>query len=244
MASELAVGPMDIDNSSELTKRLGVHNKAHKLLERHAKNFPPELAAWQIAPVDRERTLALDLDEVKTAALRVPGRRRFLADDDEVESASVHENSNGERAVVLLFRKDRSGRSAKGVIEYDDLTDSVEAYETEQAKQRGEAPTSVVAGDEEAAQALRDAAEQIKALQAQLEEAKDEAEGASDPEPFEGYADENAPDVIARLKEGGREEFGTAGLERIREYEVAHDNRKTVLEAVADALAATSTPEE
>lgn len=238
---ELVVGPMDIDNSSELTRKLGVHNKAHKLLERHVKNFPPELAAWQVAQTDKERSAALDLDEVKKAALAVPSRDRFLADDDDVEAATVHVNSSGERAVVLLFRKKRSGRSAKGVISYDGLSSSIEAYERSQEPEG--APAAVVT-DEESAAAVRAAEERVAALEAQLAEAESQAEVAADPEPFEGYAGLNAKDAIERIKEGGREEFGTAGLTRIRAYEEEHQNRSTVIAAVEDALAAPSQPEE
>jgi hypothetical protein len=62
---------MDPDNTSQLTAKLGVHNRAHILIQRHQANNPPELAAAQVKHRDAERTEALDYEELEHVAREI-----------------------------------------------------------------------------------------------------------------------------------------------------------------------------
>jgi hypothetical protein len=245
----LSIGPMDLDNSSQLTSKLGVHNKAHILLQRAAANFPLELTKALSRPTDMERTLAVQehRDEVETAA-RATGS--WLRTTDVVEDLSVKGTSDADRILVVLFRNE-AGRSGRGILPYDE----VPAVERTHVQLRREArqQAAIDAGIPVAASSDDD---RVKAMETQSREAVAESEAKrlkaeadlkdvldrlaklEDPEPFPGYAELNAPDIAKQLKDGGREQYGVVGLEKIVEYERAHQNRKSVLEAVTDAQTA------
>lgn len=253
----LTLGPLDPDNTSEMTARLGVHNKAAKLLKAHASNWPVQLTTALSRPIDVERTEALDQDEVLSALSSLRGRRAFFDEDSDVlEDATVRGVTEKDRVVAVVFRrapKDSKvgvehGRSAYGVIPYAGLDASVRAYEEKKAREElgplaGFQTTALEAQEghlegvvpEEQLRAAEDARRQAEQ---DMTELRERLERLENPEPWDGYDDENANAVVERVKEGGIDEFGRAGLERIRSYEESYSQpRKTVLAAVDEALA-------
>lgn len=261
MATETRViGPIDPDNSSQLTERLGVHNKAHELLRRHAKNYPAALTAALATPVHpaattflRDRQAAGLRDAIEEYARGLKGREAFLDEDDVVEDISVRAPQGGLGAFddptyfAVLYRKGGSGRSARAVIPYSEVPEfdrALEAFEAEKEAGGSAGPTLAVSDDEtsqllEEAATERDAAEKEAAeLRAQLRDLGERLDSLENPEPFAGYDETSATDLVKRLKDGGASEFGTIGLQAIVSYEEARDNpRKTVLEAAKDAQA-------
>jgi hypothetical protein len=255
----LTLGPQDIDSAGELTARLGVHNKAATLLRRHAALYPAELRTALSLPVDQERTAALDAEEVLSVLSGLQGRRAFFdADVHVVEDASVRSAEgtrlDEDRVVSIVFRADRSkggsGRSGRGVIPYSQLSGSIRAFED--ARDRPGAPAIPIEGSRVAAsgevdadlaarldaleQSTRDAEERARAAEESRADLEARLARAENPEPFENYDELDADDVARQVKEGGLEEFGTAGLQRILTYEQSTKNRKTVTKAVESAL--------
>lgn len=239
----LTYGPLDPDNTSELTSRLGVHNKADRLLQRHASNWPVELVNALSRPLDEERTATLDLDEVEDALGNLSGRRAFFKTDDELEDAAVRGTSDRDRVVSVVFRKP-SGRSAYGVIPYEDLDASIRAYDAKKARlEGGGAPVLLGASSDSSERevaleaAAQDAESRARDAEARHEELLERVEALENPEPWDGYDELNAPDVVDAIKEGGIQEYGRAGLERIKTYEEGRERpRSTVVSAVEDAL--------
>ena len=239
----VTLGPLDPDNAGELVGRLGVHNKADRLLQRHRKNWPVSLVNALSRPRDDLRSETLDLDEVEHALRSLKGRAAFFGEEDVLEDASVRGMSDRDFIVSVVFRKP-SGRSAQGVIPYAGLDQSIAAYEAAKAKEDGVLLSAPVGEGQEDPGAIAKAQEEARAAQEARRELEGKLDGVlervarlEDPEPFEGY-DELAADARAKaVREGGLEEFGRRGLERIREYEEAHKNSKQVLAAVEDALA-------
>ena len=256
----LTLGPQDIDSAGELTGRLGVHNKAGTLLKRHAALYPMALRQALALPIDLQRTEALDVEEVLTVLNGLKGRRAFF--DEEVhtlEDASVRTPqgnvTDDKRVVSVVFRAERdkggSGRSGRGVIPYSELTASIRAYEEKVAAGDSSASSTALANvGSDGSGADAELAARVAALETATSEAEERARQEAetraaleeelarlrDPEPWEGYDEANGDEVIVRLREGGLREFGEAGLERIRDYEEAHKNRKGVLGAVQEAL--------
>jgi hypothetical protein len=245
----LSIGPMTVDGPAEVTARLGTHNKAHQLLQRHAQMFPAALRTQLARPIDGDRTAFLQndaklLDAVRDAALAVSGRRRFLDEEDVLESASVHGDELSGRIVALLYRTG-SGRSARGVLSYDAVPAIERAFQSQVAKpaqvREGDTHVHEGAADDSDRAELERVAQEAEAEQQRLaqevEALRAEVTSATNPEPFPGYDELNAEDVRERIRTGGYKEFGTAGLERIEEYEESQAKpRKTVIEAVVAAL--------
>jgi hypothetical protein len=239
-----SVGPMDVDSAAGLTARLGTHNKAGALLRRHAQSFPAALMRILQLPKDEVATRVVKdhLDAVRDAALSARGRHQFLKSDDEVlNGAAVREDEvTGERFVTIIYRKP-SGRIARGAIGFDSVTglDAAveEAKAREEAKQSGGAgaplhiATSASAGDPQAAEAAREAANN-------LQELEDRLAALEDPEPFEGYGEMDARALATHLKAEGLDLYGRVGLQRVIAYEESHKDRSTVSEAAKDVLAA------
>lgn len=251
----LSIGPQDPDNTSKLTAKVGVHNKADKLLARHRANWPVQLTTALSRPRDDERSETLLVDEVQSALEALKGRRAFFnPETDELEDASVRGTTDKDRIVSVVVRRGGEfGRSYNGVLPYEGMTGSIRAYEeaVEAEKNGGFAPAALPAGDDETAAALAEAQRQRDAAEAQnrelsgtLQELQDRLAALENPEPFDGYAGMKAQDRAKRVEEGGISEFGRAGLERIATYEAAHGNSVQVLRAVDDALAASNPVEE
>lgn len=251
----LTLGPQDIDAAGDLTKRLGVHNKADRLLKRHAALYPQELTIALARPIDPERTDALDYDEVTSALSSLRGRKAFFdGDEDELEHAVVRGDRPSNRVVAVVYRT-KSGRSARGVIPYEGLEASQRAYEAAKAEKEGRVLSSPVTTDgtdltgaaaelearnAELEQAAREAEERARQAQQDHEALLERLERLENPEPWDGYDALDADAVIERITEGGRDEFGRGGLERIQTYESERKNRKTVLRAVETATLAES----
>lgn len=252
----LSVGPMDVDSAAEVTAHLGVHNRAHELLQRHAKLYPAALRTLLSRPIDGDRSTFLRedpelLQAVQDAALAVSGRRRFMGDEDELLSASVQGDASSGRIIGILFRTADSGRSARGVIDYGAVPAIERAFQAQiaqpaQTHSGGGDGSDVPTGDSAALEAaLRDAEAKRVELEQELETAKAEAAAAANPEPFDGYDELTAQEVIQRVKDGGHVEFGLNGLDRIAAYEESQGKpRSTVIEAVRAAIDDAPSPHE
>jgi hypothetical protein len=194
--NELTLGPMDPDNTSELTKRVGVHNRAKQLLIRHGANFPQKLTVALSQPVDKERSDALDLEEVESALRSLSGRRAFFKADDTLEAAAVR-GTGKDRVVAVVFRKpdvldqetgrvaEGSGRAAQGVIAYDGLERSQAAYEEQEEARKAATPQGALAaailasrGPENPAEPDAAITERLDKLEADLKAAQDEKRAA------------------------------------------------------------------
>lgn len=242
------IGPQDPDNTAGLTERVGVHNKADTLLKNHQKNWPKALRTALALPRDVDRSAALDTDEVHEALLAVPKRQRFFREEYKLLDAVVRGLTRGARCVSVLYEVP-SGRVAHGVIPYKGLTKSQRAYDAKVAKDAGEvqALPPVIQTDPQveaqiAAEKKRadDAIDAQAKLQRQLDEQAAQIAKLQRPEPFEGYDDLNASEVVAKIKAGGWQEYGLAGLEAIQEHEATRPDadggpRKTILDAVKKA---------
>lgn len=258
MAAEArTIGPLDPDNSSELTARLGVHNMAHELLIRHARNYPAALTAALSNPVHPQATEWLRdprQAQVRGAiidyARSLKGKEAFLRGDAKVEDLSVRAPALGlgifgdPNYIAVIYRLE-SGRSARAAIPFEAVPEVGRAYaDFLRADAAAAGGTPVGLGDD--AEAVR---EQARAEVIAAEQAKAEAENRArdleerlarleNPEPFEGYDGMSARDIISRVKEGGAQEFGATGLQRVLTYEESSPSpRSTVIEAVKDAQA-------
>lgn len=263
----LTLGPQNVDAAGELTKKLGVHNKADRLLKRHRELYPLALTQALARPIDGPRTATLDIDEVHSALSGLKGRSAFFdPDTDTLESATVRGDRESNRVVSVVFIT-KSGRSARGVIPYASLTGSVRAFKASTISRSGVA-AMVVPGDGEPAwlpggEPLRDdapalaagdadaaLAERVAALEAAATSAEERARDAEskqadlesrlaraeDPEPWDGYDEENVDTVVQKLEDDGLKEFGRGGLERILTYESERKDRKGVKDAIDAAL--------
>lgn len=239
----LSVGPQAIDSAAEVTARLGVHNKSHVLLQRHAKMYPPALRTALSRPVDGERTTFLrdhvELQEaVRTAALSVRGRKAFLDEEDEIEGISVQ--GEGDQRIFGLLYRTGSGRSARGVINYSAVPSVERAFQQSVRQGAGEqgnaeAGAAPEGADPQAEERLRELEEQLARVAAERDELADQV--TDSPEPFDGYEELNAEDTIKRLRDGGYKEFGQRGLEAVIAFEEAQSKpRKTVIEAAQEQI--------
>lgn len=250
-APGLTLGPMDPDSASELTERLGVHNNANKLLQRHRANFPHELTLALARPIDEARSEALDMEEVESALKALRGRRAFFnTSTDALEDAVVRGTNDKDRVVSVVFRRGGDmGRSAQGVLPYAGMTASIRAYDQAQEQAKGVLSMPVAADDataaaearvaqaEAAARAAEDRARRAEETQSDLVARLERLEN---PEPFAGYDSLTAKDRVELIQAGGVEEYGRAGLERMRTYEEGRDRpSKQVLDAIEQVLAAT-----
>lgn len=254
----LAIGPENVDHAGELVARLGVHNRADRLLNRHAMMYPPDLVKALSPHPDPVRSAALDLGEVEEALGDLQGRRAFFREGYVLEDASVRGEGKN-RVVSVVFRvpskdgRDGYGRSARGVIPYEMVEGSVEPRFEELSRQMAEAhvqspdqiPAKFGAASAEASDAgtekrLQELERQLRQSSEALQALQEEKEKLSDPEPYEGFEGQNAEDVIARVKDDGLGEFGRAGLERMLTYEEAHKDRSTVKAAIEAELDSSS----
>lgn len=250
----LAIGPMDPDAAGELTKKLGVHNKADRLLNRHRAMYPVDLLTALSRPVDAERTAALDLDEVREALESLTGRRAFFNADreDVLLDASVRQdNTDKRRNVAVLYESGKSGRSMRGVIPYELCPASIRRYaqlKEEEATYGTFDParrTTALTGTVEEFD-TSGFEEQLRALEARVRTSEEGAATTAtelarlrDPEPYEGYDEAGAEKIIATVSDNGRDQFGVVGLERMLDYEERHKNRVTVKNAIDGELSKT-----
>lgn len=220
-ASTLNIGPMRIDPKDpdvvgNLTGSSGVRYEAEDLIRENAAIYAPLTPVLALGR-DGARSDTLDLDEVG----RVIG--------GEVEGASVKGSGKTPRIVSYIVRYP-SGRSARGVVPYDEKSfpKSVAAYEDKVNTDLEVARASKGAGASE-----RDVGEdpRVAVLQAKLKELEEAAESAADPEPFVGYGDLKIPEIIEKI-DAVEDPVEREMLKRsIRAYESEHSPRKGVLEA-------------
>lgn len=246
-APGLTIGPMEPDKAGDLVGNLGVHNRADRLLQHHAKMYPVALVQALSRPHDQERTAALDLDEVEAALTDQKGRQAFFKDGSSLVDASVRGTRAADRVISVVYESP-SGRTMRGVLAYDQVPGAERRFEEmqqEKAETRAgavrqsanEQPGSVEARDADLEARLQAVEREFRQAVQAREAAVEELEKLSDPEPFEGYDETNADGIIARVKDDGRDEFGRAGLERMLAYEESHKNRTGVKNAIDGELA-------
>lgn len=264
---ELSLGPQDPDSTSELTGNLGTHNKAGRLLVRHARNYPPELRRLLALPLDDARTtVAQDYrEEIEAAARSVRGRAKFLKEKDEVVEVSVRRDPAGKESVFALLYRVESGRTARGVISYDsvegveenfqerhaagEFTPQTQSTDASQALVRElvkalqgdrDVDAAVPGADDETRAQLEELQKRLEEAEARAAEAEQAAEEAAAPKPpYDTYEDDNANDVVKYLRQDGVAQLGALGLRQVVDYENAREGgpRKTIVEA-AEELAA------
>lgn len=260
---ELSVGPQDPDATSELTGKLGTHNKAGRLLVKHARNYPAELRRLLALPADPDRTeVAQDYrEEIEEAARSVKGRSNFLPDDAEVVEVSVFGDPAGKERVFAILYRVSSGRTARGVISFDAVEEVEEDYQERLAAgdfapqpqgadasqalvrellaalQRGDTAEVVASDDAETQEAIAELTKRLEEAEGRAAEAEAAAEEASAPKPpFEDYEEGDANAVVKRLKEEGISLLGANGLRAVVDYENAREGgpRKTVVSAAEE----------
>lgn len=242
----LSVGPMDIDDAAHFATTLHEHNKAHVMLARVQASFPAELTAALSRHVDPERTQAAreHVADVEKAIRGLSGRQNWLRDDDEVIDVAVR-GGKLDRVIAVMFRG-ASGRTGRGVVGYDVVPAVERTFEAqEQARADGErARLGMPSGGDArikevtdaARKAVADAEQRAVEAESRRTDMEERLARLENPEPFSGYDGMSAKDVIERVKSGGRDEFGLAGLDRIRAYELSQKSpRSTVIDAVDDA---------
>jgi hypothetical protein len=230
----LMVGPLDVDSSTELTERFGVANNALELLRRTSLNMPAELMGILALPPDRDRTEALDADEVDRKAREVLGDSLQQSRDDtllpnpeyDADAITIHgryvRGADDRTRVVTVSYTVPSGRTGKAAIgPYKEFTKSVGLYEDSRRVKMGIASLT---GDDEGGRSAD--SPEAEALREEVLRLREELEAARDPEPFEGYGDANANDLKKRLADADRDE-----AQAIADYERSHENRSTVVDA-------------
>lgn len=221
------VGPVDVDSAGELVKKVGVHNQAKRLIKAVAQNFPPELVAAGSRRVLGGQSQTLDLKEVADAAADAFGK-----DFEELLGAKVRgSEARPETVAVNIVFLTSSGRTARGIIPYEGLKKSQKAY------QKGVEDGTVVIRDDDP-EANRKALEEAQRRIVELEAggaSGGSTEEAETPEPFEGYEDVKAADLVKAIEDG---EYDLQTLFAIRDAEAEGKERSTVEEAVATKIAA------
>lgn len=220
------VGPVEVDAAGELVKGVGVFNQAERLINEVASNFPPALVAAGSRRLLGGRSQTLDLKEVADAA------NDAFPDFTELLSAKVRgsEERPEKIAVNVVFRTE-SGRSARGILPYETMKKSRRAYD-----EAVKAGTIVIREDDP--DALRKALEEAQRRNTALESGEATpgvpAEEPPAPEPFEGYQEANASDIVERVEDG---EFDLPTLFAIQAAESERSRpRETVLEAVTELI--------
>lgn len=226
-AHPLVVGPMDPDNTAELTQRYGVGNNALELLRGQADNHPPELRAILAMPTDTEgRSEALIHDEVVNRAGDLLKR-----EGAELESAYVRGATDRTRVVTINYTVP-SGRNGKASLgPWAEFSQSVAEFERVRRAKMGLAAAGAAldAPDEEAPAASPEA----EAMRKLLEEQQKELAELRNPEPAPGYRQLNARDAATAVYE-----MDASQVDAVERYESTAglgdggEPRKTVVAAV------------
>lgn len=223
-SESLKVGPMDPDNTAELTARVGVGNNALELLKGQADNQPPELMAILAIPPDGARSEALVYDEVVRGAGDLLDR-----EGAELLAAYVRGDSDRTRAVTIHY-KIASGRTGKASIGlWTDFPQSVRAFEDTRRLKMGLG--SALAQLDNPEDTPPAASPELEALKAALEDQQKELAELRNPEPVEGYRALNARDAALRVYEmDGSQVDATERFERTAGGDSGP--RKTVMAAI------------
>jgi hypothetical protein len=232
------VGPTEVDSGGELTKKVGVHNQASRLIRSVANSKPAAVVAAQSRPEDVFRTAFVDEDEALELTQDAFGDEVEIA---SVESARVRGRGSAEEKlqVVVLFTLKDSGRTARGVLRYKNFSKSQKAFDD--AIQSGAFNPYVSDEDpKELREELAKARKEVRRLKGQLglpggrqgepdtRSAADQT-GAEPVDPDEdSLADENVDVIQKRIPDLSEEE-----LDQLEDAEKAGKDRKTVLEAIS-----------
>ncbi|MCA1571158.1 MAG: hypothetical protein LC798_12745 [Chloroflexi bacterium] len=225
---KLDIGPQDPDELAEFGA-VGAGNTAKRLLQAHAELYNPELSAVLAQPVVEHAGDAVDLDEVE----------RVAKPNGEVKGAEVRGDPRLPKTwVVSYIYVTESGRSARGVVSHHQLPDSAAEYDArKRARLHARTITDSQTGETHEAQAYT--ASEANELREEIDRLRAALEDAQDPEPYEGYGEANANEIIDDLKNrdtSAPQEY--VAVQEIRDYEAAHKDRETVVAAADKALAA------
>lgn len=191
-ATPLVVGPMDPDNTAELTRNYGVGNNSLELLRGQADNQPPELMAILAVPADSERSEALVLDEVIRAAGDLLDR-----DGSRLLSAYVRGSTDMDRVVTISYEV-ASGRTGKAALGpwVKGFPQSYAAWDGLRRQKMGlaSAGASLTGGS-------LDASPELAEMRKVLEEQAVKLAELQNPEPVEGYREMNATDAATSVYE-------------------------------------------
>lgn len=265
MAHELRIGPValedkidptDPNEAGQIAGPQGARYDTLRIIQANADAYA-EITPIQALRKDEERSAHLDLDEVHKAA--------GLPDDVVVEGAGVKGTSNdpNQLAVVYLVRyppgdgqPEGSGRSARGVVRYNKLRRSIDAFETDKERKLGASRAARAAGAtedevggedprvERLSEALADLEDRLNAAEAraaEAEQAREQAEADAAlareaAEPYPGYSGATIEDVKSYLNgvpEGPERETAKALVRRAEEMQ--EKPRSGVLEATEPA---------
>lgn len=218
-----------------MVSRLGSHNLAAELISSNAANHPADLVTAQMREEHEGRTRFLDEGEVQDAAVDLFGKDVLAKDEDDkkklkpILSARVRgaKGSPDEMQVVLLVEFE-SGRTGRGAVPYKDFSSSKKAY----GKALKDGTVMEGEPDDPAALklALRQAQEEVARLTRDQSPAEPEAPAPA--EPYDGYAEDNAVDVIKQIQSG---DLSPEQLTALRAAETDGKERKTVLAALDEA---------
>lgn len=227
----LSIAPMDVDEAGEFASTLHDHNKVHLLMRHAGRNYPKALTQLFLRPQDSERS--------DVAQENLEPIQEALIDNDTLPKGAVVEGAavrgKGKDRVVTVVYRAESGRSGRAAIAYDEVAGLEDAFTAAQAEESG--AVAGVVTDEAAAAAVKAAEDAAAEAQKRADEAEQRIAELENPEPFDGYAEANATDIVALIKDGDVvAKYGTSGLDRIEEYEGKLDKpRSTILDAVAAA---------
>lgn len=214
--------------AADLISTAGTASAGEKLVATLDSHYPPELRAALLYR-ENER-LSIGEDAYSKLSELIGG--------DRVENATVR---GGERydddAVVTFVALDAAGVSYKGCLPWPSFqADSQEGLftqrsaeaETLAAQQEAEARAKAAAAGGADSNALL---ERIAALEAQAAETPEPV--VVDAEPFDGYADAKADDIVA-----GLEEAPLVDAAAVLAFESKHKGRTTVVKAAQARIAA------
>lgn len=225
--------PTETEAPFQLRSLLGSNGTAsngEKLVQTLDYHYPPALRA---ATLRRENEdLALSDTEVEQAA-KIAG---VDSSDPEIEFAATVRggHSRAADAWVTYAYYDEDGDLWKGAFPYGDLGQDSSDGHVSQAESLAGSPAAADFAD--AQEKRRNAPDDVKALQARIAklEAQSSDEGdADDPAPVKDYGKATARDIATMLSQAPRD---TAA--RVHEYETAHENRSTVVQAAEKRIQA------
>ena len=221
----LDIGPQEPD-ATERFGAVGAGFTAKELLQAHSELYSPELARLQAQPAVPYAEEVIDLDEVERVA-KPPG---------EVQGAQLRGDLQRPSSLVVTYVFiGESGRSGRGVLSWDSLPTSKAAYENARDKRLFGTTLLTPSGEEHEREAF--SAAQVQELRDELQRVRGELAEAQDPQPFEGYADAKATDIVAEARSrdlNDPEQF--VATEQLLDYERRHKDRETVVGAVEKLL--------
>lgn len=174
-------------------------------------------------------------DRVVSVVYRLPGPDRAAEDSGRSARGTfpyslVEADTEPRYEELLAAQKAKEGHGVSEDVRA--LVEALVSGRTGEGSSGGSQDTGAVDELRKEVEALR---KQQRDAEQRAVTAEEERDRARDPEPWDGYDDLNADDVISDLSDGAKEQYGVAGLERIATYEETHKNRKSVLAAIEAA---------